>query len=420
MIGKIMTGAGTYYDALEVRDPSVRHVEQMQALQEVVAHAKENSDYFAQLLENIDPSSIDSLDALATLPVTRKSDLVVKQQSNPPLGGLNAEPVSALSNIFMSPGPIFEPAQEIKDYFRMGRAMWAAGFRPGDLVYNTFSYHMTPAGHMMESGARAVGCPVFPAGIGNTEMQLEAISTLKPRAYVGTPSFLKILLEKGRDADMDMSSIKVASVGGEALPPSLRQALVDLGVETVIQSYGTADLGLIAYESDAMEGMSIDENVIVEIVRPGTGDPVAPGEVGEVVVTSFNKTYPLIRFATGDMSALMVGGSKCGRTGPRIKGWMGRADQTAKIKGMFVHPGSVAEVQKRHPELAKVRLVVTSIDNVDQMTLHCEVEGGSDDLKAAVAASVQSLCKLRGAIEFVAAGSLANDGKVIDDQRTYE
>ncbi len=415
-----MTGAGTFYDDLETRDASVRDKEQIAALQEQVAHAKANSAYFGDLLKDIDPALINSREALATLPVTRKSDLIARQKENPPLGGLNAEAAGSVANIFMSPGPIFEPAQAIKDYFRMGRAMWAAGFRPGDLVYNTFSYHMTPAGHMMESGARAVGCPVIPAGTGNTEMQLQAISELKPRAYVGTPSFLKILLEKGKDAGMDMSSIQVASVGGEALPPSLRQALLDLGVEKVIQSYGTADLGLIAYETDAMEGMTIDERVIVEIVRPGTGDPVAPGDVGEVVVTTFNKTYPLIRFATGDMSALMDGGSACGRTGPRIKGWMGRADQTAKVKGMFVHPGQVVSVQKRHEEVRKVRLVVSSENNVDGMTLHCEVEKGSDALKADLEKSVQSLCKVRGGIEFVAVGSLANDGKVIDDVRSYE
>ncbi|MBO6825160.1 MAG: AMP-binding protein [Sneathiella sp.] len=415
-----MTDARKYYDDLETRSAEQRTSDQIANLQAQIVHAKANSDYFGELFKDVDPASIDSMEALATLPVTRKSDLIGKQNENPPLGGLNAEPVGDVSNVFMSPGPIFEPGQDIKDYFRMGRAMWAAGFRPGDLVYNTFSYHMTPAGHMMESGARAVGCPVFPAGIGNTEMQLQAVSTLKPRAYVGTPSFLKILLEKGKEAGMDMSSIKVASVGGEALPPSLRQALRDLGVETVIQSYGTADLGLIAYETDAMEGMTIDENVIVEIVRPGTGDPVAPGEVGEVVVTTFNKTYPLIRFGTGDMSALMEDGSACGRTGPRIKGWMGRADQTAKIKGMFVHPGQVVDVQKAHSEIKKIRLVVTSEDNVDIMTAHCEVADGNDALKANVEKSVQAKCKLRGNVEFVEPGSLPNDGKVIDDQRTYE
>jgi phenylacetate-CoA ligase len=415
-----MTSTGNFYDALETREASQRLADQLSELQAQIAHAKANSSYFGELLKDVDPASITSLQELAKLPVTRKSDLVGQQKAEPPLGGLNGAALADMSNVFMSPGPIFEPAQDVVDYFRMGRAMWAAGFRPGDLVYNTFSYHMTPAGHMMESGARAVGCPVFPAGIGNTEMQLQAIETLKPKAYVGTPSFLKILLEKGKEAGADMSSLKVASVGGEALPPSLRQLLKDMGMEVVIQSYGTADLGLIAYETDAMEGMTIDEGIIVEIVRPGTDDPVAPGEVGEVVVTTFNKTYPLIRFGTGDMSAFLPDGSTCGRTGPRIKGWMGRADQTAKIKGMFVHPGSVVDVQKRHAEIKKIRLVVSSADNVDQMTVQCEVADGSDDLKGAIAASVQSLCKLKGSVEFVAVGSLANDGKVIDDQRTYE
>ncbi|GLQ07814.1 phenylacetate--CoA ligase family protein [Sneathiella chinensis] len=415
-----MTGAGKFYDELETRDAATREREQMQALQQQIAHARENSEYFGQLLADVDPASITSREALATLPVTRKSDLIETQRNTPPLGGLNGLGMAQIANIFMSPGPIFEPGDIQGDYFRMGRAMWAAGFRPGDLVYNTFAYHMTPAGHMMESGARAVGCTVFPAGIGNTEMQLEAISTLKPRAYVGTPSFLRILLEKGREAGLDMSSIKVASVGGEALPPSLRTALQDLGVDTVIQSYGTADLGLVAYETDAMEGMTIDEGVIVEIVRPGTGDPVAPGEVGEVVVTTLNRTYPLIRFATGDMSALMEGESACGRTGPRIKGWMGRADQTAKVKGMFVHPGQVVSVQKRHSEIHKVRLVVTSEDNVDQMTLQCEVETGTADLQAAIEDSIQAQCKVRGSVAFVPVGSLANDGMVIEDARTYE
>ncbi|WP_169544128.1 phenylacetate--CoA ligase family protein [Sneathiella aquimaris] len=415
-----MTGTGKYYDELETREGAVREKEQFQALQAQIVHAKANSDYFGEILKDVDPASITSRDALAKLPVTRKADLIGYQTSNPPLGGLNAEPIGDVANVFMSPGPIFEPGQRTKDYFRMGRAMWAAGFRPGDLVYNTFSYHMTPAGHMMESGAHAVGCPVFPAGIGNTEMQIQAVATLKPRAYVGTPSFLKILLEKGREAGADMSSIKVASVGGEALPPSLRTALQDLGIDLVIQSYGTADLGLIAYETEAMEGMTIDEGVFVEIVRPGTGDPVGPGEVGEVVVTSFNKTYPLIRFGTGDMSAFLPDGSACGRTGPRIKGWMGRADQTAKVKGMFVHPGQVVDVQKRHSEIKKVRLVITSHDNVDAMTLQCEVEKGNDPLKSAIEESVQSLCKVRGGVEFVAPGSLPNDGKVIDDARSYE
>jgi len=416
-----MTAADTYYDSLETRDEQQRNQEQFLALVDHITYAKANSTYFAEILDGIDAKSVDGFEALSDLPVTRKSDLMLQQKKSPPFGGLNAEPVEKLANIFMSPGPIYEPGQEVKDYFRMGRAMWAAGFRPGDLVHNTFSYHMTPAGMMMESGARAVGCPVFPAGVGNTEMQLQAISDLRPKAYVGTPSFLRILLEKGQEAGLDISSITQASVGGEALPPSLRSTLIDLGMKSVVQSYGTADVGLIAYESDAMEGMIIDEGVIVEIVRPGTGDPVATGEVGEVLVTCFNKTYPLIRFATGDMSAILEGQSPCGRTNARIKGWMGRADQRAKVKGMFVDPSQVVAVQKRHDEIHKVRLVVSSDNNVDAMMLQCEMRAeANDQLKAAIEVSIQNLCKVRGSVEFVAAGSLANDGKVIDDVRTYE
>ncbi|TNE37096.1 MAG: phenylacetate--CoA ligase family protein [Alphaproteobacteria bacterium] len=410
-----------YYDSLETRDLATREAGQFAALKEQIAHAKANSAYFAESLKEVAAESVGDYAALSRLPLTRKSDLMAKQKAMPPFGGLNAEPFETLAHVFMSPGPIYEPGQSGRDFFRMGRAMWAAGFRPGNLVYNTFSYHMTPAGMMMENGAHAVGCPVFPAGVGNTEMQLQAISELKPAAYVGTPSFLKILMEKGAEADLDMSSLKTASVGGEALPPSLRAELKSLGVSSVTQSYGTADLGLIAYESEAMEGMIIDEGVIVEIVRPGTGDPVADGEVGEVVVSSFNKTYPLIRFATGDMSAIMAGVSPCGRTNRRIKGWMGRADQRAKVKGMFVDPAQIADLHKRHPEIAKLRLVITSENNLDVMTLQCEMSSGeTTGPKEAIETSLQSLCKVRGAVAFVAKGSLANDGKVIDDARTYE
>lgn len=416
-----MSADRKYYDDLEVRDPQLRASQNIEALQAQIAHAKGNSAYFGEVLADVDAGDVKSMADLAALAVTRKSDLIDRQKKDRPFGGLNAKALGDVSHVFMSPGPIYEPGQTGNDYFRMGRALWASGFRPGNLVYNTFSYHMTPAGMMMESGAHAVGCPVFPAGIGNTEMQLQAISEIRPDAYVGTPSFLKILLEKGNDAGLDMSSIRNASVGGEALPPSLRQALKDLGVASVVQSYGTADLGLIAYESDAMEGMILDEGVIVEIVRPGTGDPVAAGEVGEVVVTSFNKTYPLIRFATGDMSAVLEGMSPCGRTNGRIKGWMGRADQAAKVKGMFVHPSQVVAVQKRHSEIARARLVVTNEDNIDSMTLHCEVAGGGNEaLGDEIAASIQSLCKVRGGVTFVEPGSLANDGKVIDDARSFE
>jgi phenylacetate-CoA ligase len=415
-----MTNSNEYYDSLETRDGEERVRAQFAELKNQIAHAKENSSYFGELLKDVAAGDISDHSALAKLPVTRKSDLLEKQKEIRPFGGLNAEPLEKIANVFMSPGPIYEPGQDVKDFYRMGRAMWAAGFRPGELVHNTFSYHMTPAGIMMESGARAVGCPVFPAGVGNTEMQLQAINELRPKGYVGTPSFLRILLEKGAEAGLDMSSIANASVGGEALPPSLRSALQELGVISVVQSYGTADVGLIAYESSAMEGMIIDEGVIVEIVRPGTGDPVEDGEVGEVLVTSFNKTYPLIRFATGDMSAILTGQSPCGRTNRRIKGWMGRADQRAKVKGMFVDPSQVVAVQKRHDEIRKVRLVISSSDNIDVMTLQCEVTAEQEELKAKIEESIQNLCKVRGQVTFVAPGSLANDGKVIDDIRTYE
>jgi phenylacetate-coenzyme A ligase PaaK-like adenylate-forming protein len=416
-----MTAADRYYDSLETRDETQRTQEQFRVLADHLSHARKNSEYYSNILADVNVQSINTYSDLAALPVTRKSDLMAQQKKTPPFGGLNAEPLEEVANVFMSPGPIYEPGQDVKDYFRMGRAMWAAGFRPGYLVHNTFSYHMTPAGMMMESGARAIGCPVFPAGVGNTELQLQAISELRPRAYVGTPSFLRILLEKGREAGLDMSSFVHASVGGEALPPSLRTTLIELGMASVVQSYGTADVGLIAYESDAMEGMIIDEGVIVEIVRPGTGDPVAPGEVGEVLVTCFNKTYPLIRFATGDMSAILEGQSPCGRTNTRIKGWMGRADQRAKVKGMFVDPSQVVAVHKRHGEIDKVRLVVSSDNNIDVMTLQCEMSvEGNVELRADIEESIENLCKVRGNVEFVTPGSIANDGKVIDDIRTYE
>ena len=319
------------------------------------------------------------------MPVTRKSDLKDIQALHRPFGGLNGWDLGRLAHMYQSPGPVYEPDGDIVDYWRFARSLWAAGVRPGMIVHNTFSYHLTPAGMIIESGARAIGCPVIPGGTGNTELQVQAIADLRPAAYCGTPSFLRILLEKGREIGADLSSLKLAVVGGEALPPSLRTAINDLGV-FVLQNYGTADLGLIAYESRAMEGMIIDEGVLVEIVRPGTGDPVADGEVGEVVVTSFNPVYPLIRFATGDLSAVLAGPSPCGRTNMRIKGWMGRADQTTKVKGMFVHPSQIAQVAARHPEILKARLDVESHDNVDEMTLRCEVGIGHEALAADIAA----------------------------------
>lgn len=414
--------ADEYLDKRETRSPGTRLKAQLAALRALVTHARKTSPYYRDLLKDVKPAKLTSLAALAKLPVTRKSDLAPRQQAKPPLGGLQAGKPSDVAHYFQSPGPLYEayahPTAKAKDPFRFSRAIWAAGCRPGDLVHNAFSYHMTPAGRLTEGSAHAIGCPVFPAGTGNTELQLDAIAQLQPRVYTGTPSFLKILLEKGRELGKPTASLKKGLVGAEALPPSLRAELKALGVD-VLQSYGTADLGLVAYESTALEGMILDEDVIVEIVRPGTGDPVTPGEVGEVVVTVLagNPVYPMIRFATGDLSAVLPGTSPCGRTNTRIKGWMGRADQTTKIKGMFVTPGQVAQIVARHPEIARARLEVTSENNLDVMTLKIE---SSRATAAAVADTLQSVCKLRGKVEVVALGSLPNDGKVIADLRTYQ
>ncbi len=406
-----------YYDSLEIRDPAEREAALMAALPAQIARAQEKSPYYRRLLAGLDPSEIDGRDALARLPITRKSALIALQEEAPPFGGLTATPRAGLAHVYLSPGPIADPEGRGADWWRTARALHAAGFRPGDLVHNTFSYHFTPAGMMFDLGARALGCAVFPAGVGQTEAQLDAIARLKPDGYVGTPDFLKILLDRARGAGTDTSCLKKALVGGGALFPHLRAAIEDAGVR-VLQSYGTADLGLIAYESEAREGMICDEGVIVEIVRPGTGDPVPEGEVGEVVVTTFNPDYPLIRFATGDLSAILPGLSPCGRTGPRIKGWMGRADQTTKVRGMFVHPEQVGRVLKRHPEVVKARLVVsTGDDGLDRMTLLCETRGGDAALASAVAASLQAECRVRGEVTLQPPGSLPNDGKVIDDAR---
>lgn len=414
-----MASDRAYYDDLETRTPDVREEALMAALPTQITAAAENSDYFGELLRGTEPKSIDSRGALAQLPVTRKADLIERQKSSPPFGGLNAAPIADIPFFFQSPGPIYEPGGETPDFWRFARSFWAAGIRPGDIVHNTFSYHLTPAGKMMESGARAIGCPVFAGGVGNTEQQLAAIAHIRPAAYVGTPSFLKILLDKGEETGTDTSSIRNAGVGGEALPPSLRNELKDRGV-AALQSYGTADLGLIAYESEALEGMILDENIIVEIVRPGSGDTVPDGEVGEVVVTLLNPLYPLIRFATGDLSAVLAGESPCGRTNTRIKGWMGRADQTTKVKGMFVHPSQVNDVVSRHPEISKARLVISQENAQDVMTLQCEIDGPSEGLDGSISETLQSVCKVRGTVTIVEPGSLPNDGKVIDDVRTYE
>ena len=406
---------GHYYDDLETRDPGSREREQAAALPQAVARAI-TAPGWARHLAGVDPKSVTSRAALAKLPVLHKSDVAALQKEYPPFGGLNVTPPGKARRLLMSPGPIFEPEGEGADWYGTARSLYAAGFRPGDIVHNSFAYHLTPGGFILESGCRALGCAVIPGGVGNTEQQLEAIAHYRPSGYVGTPDFLKILLDTAKTSGKDASSIKRALVSGAALPASLRDELKARGI-AVLQCYATAELGVIAYESEAREGMVVNETVIVEIVRPGTGDPVVAGEVGEVVVTSFNPDYPMIRLATGDMSALLPGVSPCGRTNGRIKGWMGRADQTAKVKGMFVHPRQIAEVAARHPQLARLRLVVGRDAEQDSMTLIAECAAPDAALAAAVAASLQSITKLKGAVTLVAPGALPNDGKVIADER---
>jgi len=393
------------------------------ALPKQVAYAKRRAPGFARILAPFDPAKIKSRKALATLPVTRKSDLAELQARQRPLGGLNATPVAKLAKIFMSPGPIYEPEGRAKDWWRSARALYAGGFRAGDLVANTFAYHFTPAGSMLESGALAIGCTVVPAGTGQTELQVAAIRDLGIGGYIGTPSFLKLIVEKADQMKADISSLKKAHVGAEYLPPALRQAMLGRGIR-VTQSYGTADLGSLAYESlgpdgSVNQGMILDEGLLLEIVRPGTGDPVPAGEVGEVVITSFNRDYPLIRFGTGDLSAILPGKSPCGRTNTRIRGWMGRADQSTKVRAMFVTPKQVNEIARRHPEILRARLVVEGESGNDRMTLKCEVKDHPGGLAEAIVASIRELTKLRGEVELVATGSLPNDGKVIEDLRKY-
>ncbi|MFL5100761.1 MAG: phenylacetate--CoA ligase family protein [Xanthobacteraceae bacterium] len=404
-----------HYDRLETREPAEREVEQLSRLPALVARAM-TAPGWAKQLAGHDPQALDSHAALAALPVLRKSDLLALQKADPPFGAFNVTPPAKVRRLLMSPGPIFEPEGHGQDWWGGARALFAAGFRAGDIVHNSFSYHLTPGGFMLESGAHALGCTVVPAGPTNTEQQVEAIAHFKPTGYVGTPDFLKILLDAAAEAGKDVSSLKRGLVSGAALPASLRRQLGERGV-AVLQCYATAELGFIAYESEARDGMIVNEHLMLEIVRPGTGDPVPDGEVGEVVVTSFNPDYPMIRLATGDLSAVLAGPAPCGRTNTRIKGWLGRADQTAKIKGMFVHPAQVAEVARRHPALGRVRLVVTRDGEQDVMTLVAEcAEAGLDD---AVASTLQSITKLRGEVRLVAPGSLPNDGKVIADERSY-
>lgn len=412
-----------FFDALEARSPEQREAEQMAALAKQVAHAQAHSAAFAEILKGVDAAAVTSRAALAQLPVTRKGALLERQRAQvarDPFGGFSALVRGpGMTRLYASPGPIYEPEGATRDYWRTGRALYAAGFRAGELVHNAFSYHMTPGAFILESGAHAVGCTVFPAGTGQTEQQLQAMAELRPQAYTGTPSFLRILIEKAAETGADIGSLKKAVVGGEACPPSLTTWFAERGV-AVYQTYATADLGLVAYETAAREGLVVEEQVIVEIVRPGTGDPLPEGEVGELVVTSLNPAYPLIRFGTGDLSAVLPGACPTGRTAPRIKGWMGRADQTTKVRGMFVHPSQVADIARRFPQIRKARLVVSGEMANDRMCLRVESAEAGEPLRELIAAAVRDVTKLRSEVELVAPGSLPNDGKVIEDARSYQ
>ena len=423
-----------HFDKLEIRDPAAREAALMAALPAQIKAALQVAA-FGQTLADIDPASITTRAALARLPVLRKSELLARQQATRaqgPLGDLFGDPFGGFSaigwksqgatrparRVFQSPGPIYEPEGQAADYWRIARAMFAAGLRGGDLVHNSFSYHLTPAGSMMETGAQALGCTVFAGGVGNTELQLQAMSELRPDAYAGTPSFLRILLEKAAESGVALPSLKKALVSGEAFPPSLRDWLQERGI-AAYQAYATADVGLVAYETTSRQGLVLDEGVIVEIVRPGTGDPVPEGEVGELVVTVLNADYPLVRFGTGDLSAALPGLCPSGRTNKRIKGWMGRADQTAKVRGMFVHPSQVADILRRHPEVQRARLVVEGEMANDRMTFRAETKSASEGLAQALAQTIRDITKLRSDVVLCSPGSLPNDGKVIEDARSY-
>lgn len=415
----------TPYDTLETRSPAQREAAQLAALPRQIAHAQSQAPAFADILQGVDSAAVTSRAALARLPVTRKHELLERQQAarragGDPFGGFSALRYgAAMPRVFASPGTIYEPDSTRKDYWRMARALYAAGFRPGQLIHNCFSYHFVPAGALMESGAHALGCTVFPGGTGQTEQQVQAMAELKPAGYVGTPSFLKIIVDKAAEMKVALPSVSRAMVSGEAFPPSLRDWLAERGI-AAYQSYASADLGLIAYETEAREGLVLDEGVIVEIVRPGTGDPVAEGEVGELVVTTLNPDYPLIRFGTGDLSAVLPGSCPTGRSNTRIKGWMGRADQTVKVRGMFVHPGQVADIARRFPEVLKARLVVSGEMANDSMHFQAEAASIPEGLDQRIGDAIRDVTKLRGTVQLVAPGSLPNDGKVIEDARSYK
>jgi phenylacetate-CoA ligase len=404
-----------HYDKLETRSPSERDANLFARLPDALRAAAKAPTY-AERFKGIDLATINDRAALAKLPVLRKSELPTLHKANPPFGGFVHSPAGSFGRLFTSPGPIFEPEPATADAWRGARSLFAAGFRPGDIVLNTFSYHLTPGGFIFDASARALGCAVIPAGPGNTEQQFELIEAYRPIAYSGTPDFLKILFDAAATAGRDVSSIRRATVSGAAFPKSLQVEMKSHGIDAY-QSFGTADLGIVAYESAAREGLIVNENIIVEIVKPGTGDPVNDGDVGEIVVTSLDPHHPWIRLALGDLSATLAGQSPCGRTNMRIKGWMGRADQTTKVKGMFVRPEQIAEVAKRHPELRRLRLVVTRDKETDVMTLSAEASPASDALRDAVAATLAAVTKLKGNVTLVVPGSLPNDGKAIADER---
>jgi phenylacetate-CoA ligase len=408
--------AGAHLDALESRAPELREQDLFARLPGAIAAAREAAPAFAESLAGIDPDAITDRTALARLPVIRKSDLIARQRADKPFGGFAGDWRHKARRVFASPGPLYEPEAREADAWRSARALHAAGLRAGDLLHVAFSYHLTPAAFMMEAGAFALGCPVFPGGTGQIEAQLAAMGDLRPDAYAGPPSFLSLLLSKADEAGSDTSSLRVASLGGEAVPPSLVKRLGDRGI-AAFQSYGTADLGLVAYESAAREGLIVNEDIIVEILRPGTGEPAAEGAIGEIAVTVFNPVYPLIRFATGDLTQVLAGLSPCGRTNMRIKGWLGRADQSAKVRGMFVHPVQVTGIAARHPEIRRARLVVSQEAGQDRMVLHCEAGEGADGLAERLVDSIRAVMRLRGEAVLHAPGALPDDGRLIVDER---
>lgn len=406
------------FDARERQDPALRERDLFVRLPELMAHAMRRAPGWASHLEGCDLAGIVDRVSLAALPILRKSDLMERQKADPPFGGFLAGELSEAARVFMSPGPIWEPQAPGLDPWNGARSLFAAGFRKGDTVLNAFSYHLTPGGFILDHGAIALGCTVFPAGVGNTDTQVEAIEVLRPSGFVGTPDYLKVLLDRGREQGRDVSSIRKALVSGGALFPSLRQDYEDQGIQ-VAQCYATADLGVIAYETEARTGMVVNEDFIVEIVRPGTGEPVDDGEVGELVVTNFNTLYPLIRFGTGDLSKVIPGRSSCGRTNMQLAGWMGRADQRTKVKGMFVDPAQIAQIVAAHPEVSKARLAVSRAGESDAMTLSVETDISADGLTDRVAVTLKEVTRLKGDVEIVPPGALPNDGKVIADEREY-